>query len=341
MIDLRSDTVTQPTPKMREAMYKAEVGDDVYGEDPTVNRLQDITAEMSGKDAALFVPSGTMANLGAMLSHCGRGEEVILGNLAHLYLNEAGGLAALGGIHPFTLPNQDDGTLLLEDIEAAIRADDPHHPRTRLIALENTHNRCNGAALPLAYIEKVAEIAKAHELSLHIDGARIFNAAEALGTDVAALTAPADTLTICLSKGLCAPVGSLICGTEEFIAKALRTRKLMGGGMRQVGILAAAGIIAIQEMSLRLGEDHARARKIAEGLAKFEALEVFPQHTNIVRFSLRKKSGKTPEELEKGLLEQGIVIGHGGPWGFRAVTHYWIDDQAVNEFLKTMEKLLI
>ena len=341
MIDLRSDTVTQPTPEMREAMYTADVGDDVYGEDPTVNRLQAIAAEMAGKEAALFVPSGTMANLGAMLSHCGRGEEVVIGNLAHPYLNEAGGLAALGGIHPFVLENQDDGTMALEDIEGAIRADDLHFPKTRLIALENTHNRCNGAAIPLAYIENVGKIARAHDLQLHIDGARIFNAAEALGTDVATLTAPADTLTICLSKGLCAPVGSLICGTEEFIAKALRTRKLMGGGMRQAGILAAAGIIALQKMSLRLGEDHARASNIAEGLAKIDALEVFPQNTNIVRFALRKTSGKTLEALETGLSEKGIVIGHGGPWGFRAVTHYWIDDEAVKNFLKTMEKLLI
>ena len=341
MIDLRSDTVTHPTPEMREAMYKAEVGDDVYGEDPTVNRLQTIAAEMCGKEAALFVPSGTMANLGAMLSHCGRGEEVVIGNLAHPYLYESGGLAALGGIHPFVLANLDDGTMLIEDIEDAIRADNIHYPKTRLIALENTHNRCNGAAIPLAYIEKVGQIAKAHDLQLHIDGARIFNAAVALNTDVATLTAPADTLTICLSKGLCAPVGSLICGTEEFIAKALRTRKLMGGGMRQAGILAAAGIIALQKMSLRLSEDHARASKIAEGLANIDALEVFPQHTNIVRFVLRKSSGKTPEALERGLLERGIVIGHGGPWDFRAVTHYWIDDEAVEKFLKTIEKLLI
>ncbi len=340
MIDLRSDTVTQPTPKMREAMFHAEVGDDVYGEDPTVNRLQEIAAEMSGKEAALFVPSGTMANLASMLSHCQRGEEIILGNLAHPYLNEAGGLAALGGIHPFTLINQEDGSMLLEDIENAVRADDPHHPRTRLIALENTHNRCNGSPLPQEYIENVGAIANKHGLQLHIDGARIFNATTALGSSLAELVGAADTLTICLSKSLCAPVGSLICGTEEFIAEALRTRKLMGGGMRQAGILAAAGIIALEEMSKRLGEDHDRARRIAEGLAKMDELEVFPQHTNIVRFDLRKESGIKVIDFSNELKEKGILIGHGGPWGFRAVTHYWISDKDVEEFLGEIENTL-
>jgi threonine aldolase len=340
MIDLRSDTVTKPTDKMREAMFQAEVGDDVYGEDPTVNRLQEIGAEMSGKEAALFVPSGTMANIASMLIHCQRGEEVILGDLAHIYINESGGMAALGGIHPFTLTNQDDGSILLEDIENAVRADDPHHPKSRLIALENTHNRCNGSPLPQSYIDSVSQIARKHGLQLHIDGARIFNAATALGSTVGDLAASADSLTICLSKGLCAPVGSLICGSEEFIAKAVRTRKLMGGGMRQAGILAAAGIIALEEMSKRLSEDHDRAQKIAEGLAKIDAFEVFPQHTNIVRFDLREKSGDKAGEFTAKLKEMGIFLGHGGPWGFRAVTHYWIDDAAAEEFLEAVKQIL-
>ncbi|OGO18940.1 MAG: threonine aldolase, partial [Chloroflexi bacterium RBG_16_48_8] len=257
-IDLRSDTVTQPTPEMRQAMAEAEVGDDVYGEDPTVNQLEMMSAELLGKDSGVFVPSGTMGNLAAILAHCGRGDEVILGHLSHTFLYEAGGISALGGLHPRTIPNQEDGTLRLEDIEGAIRPDNPHYPISRLIVIENTHNRTGGSVLSVEYTRAVAEIARRNQLSLHIDGARIFNAAVAQGVAAKQLAEPAHSVTFCLSKALCAPVGSVLCGSEDFIKKVRRIRKQLGGGMRQAGILAAAGRVALQKMIHRLGEDHQR-----------------------------------------------------------------------------------
>jgi threonine aldolase len=232
-IDLRSDTVTLPTEAMREAMCNAPLGDDVFGEDPTVNRLEKMVAERLGKEAALLVASGTMGNLVSVLTHCGRGEEVILGESSHLFVNEAGGMSALGGIFPHIIRNQPDGTLRLEEIESAIRAENIHFPRTRLICLENTHNRCYGAALTPEYTASVAALAKRRGLLFHLDGARIFNAAVALGVDVRELAKGCDSLNLCLSKGLSAPVGSIICGTREFIARARRTRKMVGGGLRQ------------------------------------------------------------------------------------------------------------
>lgn len=340
LIDLRSDTVTQPTPEMRQAMAAAEVGDDVYGEDPTVNRLQELAAEATGKQAALFVPSGAMGNLVALLTHCQRGDEAILGDLSHPYIYETAGMAALGGIQPRTLPNQADGTLRLEDIRQAIRADDVHFPISRLIALENTHNRCNGAALSAAYIAEVGQLAHQHGLLLHIDGARIFNAATALETPVAELVAPADSVTFCLSKALCAPVGSVLCGSADFIHRARRIRKQLGGGMRQAGILAAAGILALQVMSLRLAEDHARAARLAAGLAKFSALQVHTPQTNIVRFQLAENAGLTAEQILASLAAEGVRIGHGAYMGFRAVTHYWIDDAAVDKTLAAFRRIL-
>ncbi len=249
MIDLRSDTVTQPTEKMRHAMASAAVGDDVFGEDPTINRLERIAAETLGKQAGLFVTSGTMANLVSELAHCGRGEEIILGDQAHSFFYEQGGSAAVGGIHPRTLPNKPDGTMALADIEAAVRPDNIHFPRTRLIMLENTHNRCSGQPLPVDYLRSVRELADRYELKIHIDGARLFNAAAALDISAADLAAPADSVSICLSKGLAAPVGSLVCGSRSFIDRARRARKLLGGGMRQAGVIAAAGIVALKEMT--------------------------------------------------------------------------------------------
>ncbi|MCJ7570194.1 MAG: aminotransferase class I/II-fold pyridoxal phosphate-dependent enzyme, partial [Anaerolineales bacterium] len=231
-IDLRSDTVTEPTPEMREAMANAEVGDDVYGEDPTVNHLQALSAKMLGKEAALFVPSGTMGNLAAILAHCDRGDEIIIGDRSHTYLYEAGGVSALGGIHTFVVENRDDGTVPYEEFEAAIRPDNDHFPITSLISLENSHNRCGGSVLSVDYTQEVARIAREHGLSMHIDGARIFNAAIALDVSPESLVASADSVTFCLSKGLCAPAGSVICGDEAFIQKAHRVRKMLGGGMR-------------------------------------------------------------------------------------------------------------
>ena len=243
-IDLRSDTVTKPTPAMWKAMASAEVGDDVYGEDPTINRLQDMAAEQLGHEAGLFVASGTMGNLIAVLAHCGRGDEVIMGNQAHTFVYEAGGVAALGGVHTHTIPNQADGTLQLEDIQAAIRSENVHFPMTKLVVLENTQNRCGGIALPLAYSREAADMVHGNGLALHLDGARIFNAAVYWGVPVKALTGMVDSVTFCLSKALCAPVGSVLCGSKDFIARALRIRKQLGGGMRQAGVLAAAGTVA-------------------------------------------------------------------------------------------------
>jgi threonine aldolase len=287
-IDLRSDTVTVPTPEMREAMAKAAVGDDVYGEDPTINRLQELAAEKVGKPAGLFVASGTMGNLIAVLAHCQRGDEVIVGKKNHVFVHEAGGMSALGGIHSNQLINQPDGSLLLEDVAAAIRPDDLHEPVTRLVCLENTHNGCGGVYQTPEYTRQMADFAHARGLSIHLDGARIFNAAVAQGAPASVLAGPVDSVTFCLSKGLCAPVGSVLCGSQEFIVKARRLRKMLGGGMRQAGILAAAGIIALEKMVDRLGEDHIRAKKLADGLRLIPGLvlDAGTPATNMVFLSL-------------------------------------------------------
>ena len=332
-IDLRSDTLTLPTPAMRAAMARAEVGDDVYGEDPTVNRLQEMAAVMMGKEAGLFVPSGTMGNLAAVLAHCRRGDEVIVGDKAHTFLYEAGGVSALGGVHSHQLPNQPDGSLKMEDIEAAIRPDDAHFPITRLICLENTHNRCGGTYQTVEYARAVGEFAHSRGLLVHLDGARIFNAAVAQGVKAKDLAAPVDTVTFCLSKGLCAPVGSVLCGAREFIAKAHRIRKQLGGGMRQAGILAAAGIVALETMVDRLGEDHARARKLVEGLRTVPGLvldEGAPA-TNMVFLALADSVPFTGKEVVDKMKARGVLIGAFGERRFRLVTHYWIDDQGVEK----------
>lgn len=339
-IDLRSDTVTLPTPEMREAMANAPVGDDVYGEDPTVNRLQALAAERLGKPAAIFVPSGTMGNLASLLAHCGRGDEVIMGDKAHTFQHEQGGLAALGGIMPHTIPNQPDGTLKVADIEAAIRGDDAHYPRTRLVCLENTHNACNGAPLTPAYVSQVAALAHSRGLKVHVDGARIFNAAAALDVDVKVLVADVDSVTFCLSKGLAAPVGAMICGDEAFIAETHRARKVLGGGMRQAGIIAAAGIVAIEIMSLRLKDDHARARRLADGFAAVPGVSVGPAHTNILYFSLTEDCPLDGAGLAAALKARGILLPNRGPRTFRAVTHVWITDEDVEAVLAAMGEIL-
>ena len=340
IIDLRSDTVTQPTPEMREAMYRAELGDDVYGEDPTVNRLERMAAERMGKEAALFVVSGTMGNLVALLTHCRRGDEVILGDRSHTFLFEQGGMASLGGIIPHTIPNQPDGTMRLEDLEGAIRGDDVHFPRTRLICLENTHNVCNGTPLSVEYTAQVARLANDHGLQIHVDGARIFNAAAALGVDVRELVQDVDSVQFCLSKGLCAPVGSLVCGSAEFIAEARRARKVVGGGMRQAGVLAAAGIVALEQIADRMGEDHARAKRLEEGLAGIPGLDVGPAVSNILYFGLTEQVSKTPEEVVAGLAERGVrMLGRVGG-RFRAVTHHWISDEDVERTIQAMREVI-
>ena len=331
-IDLRSDTVTQPTPEMRQAMAEAEVGDDVFGDDPTVLRLESMAAERMGKAAAVFVASGTMGNLAAVLSHSQRGDEIILGDLSHTYIHEAGGVSALGGVHPRSVPNQADGTLRLEDIQAAIRADDEHYPISRMILLENTHNGTGGTVLSSEYMNSVSEISKENGLVLHLDGARIFNAAAALGIPASVLAEPADSVTFCLSKGLCAPVGSLLCGSEDFIRRARRARKQLGGGMRQAGILAAAGIVALEKMVDRLSEDHDRARRLAAGLQALPAISVeqdFPP-TNMFYMTLDPAAGFTTHDLIERLERDGIKLTARYGYRMRLVVHYWIDDAAID-----------
>lgn len=341
-IDLRSDTVTHPTPEMWAAMAEAEVGDDVYGEDPTVNRLQELAAQMLGKEAALFVPSGTMGNLASLLAHCGRGDEVILGDLSHTYLFEAGGMAALGGIHPRVIPNRSDGTLPLNAIEGAIRNEDPHFPTTRLITLESTHNRCRGAVLSLAYLKEVAELAGRYGLRLHLDGARFFNACVALDVDPAEYAAPFDSVTFCLSKALCAPVGSLIVGDAAFIHRAHRARKILGGGMRQAGVLAAAGIVALQQMVERLADDHARAIRLAAGLTSVTGIEVEnPQPaSNMVYLERSGAPELSDQDFIKRVQAHGVWIHHVGPRRYRLVTHYWIDDEAVDRAVAAIRRAM-
>jgi threonine aldolase len=341
-IDLRSDTVTKPTPEMREAMAKAEVGDDVYGDDPTVNRLQEMAAEMTGQEAGLFVASGTMGNLSAVLAHCQRGDEVILGKDAHTYRYEAGGVSVLGGVHSCQLPNRPDGSIGLEDIEGAIRSDDPHQPITRLIALENTHNRCGGTVQSVEYTRQVAEFAHARGLKVHLDGARVFNAATALGVPVKELTSVVDSVTFCLSKGLSAPVGSVLCGPREFIKKAHRVRKMLGGGMRQAGVLAAAGIVALEKMVPRLGQDHARARTLAEGLSENRCLilDARTPATNMVFMNLSDDVSMSTEEVVEKMKERGVLVGAAGARRFRLVTHCWIDDVGVERAVSAFEEVL-
>jgi threonine aldolase len=277
IVDLRSDTVTRPSAAMRRAMLEAELGDDVFGDDPTVNRLQARAAELFGFEAALFFPSGTQSNLAALMSHCQRGEEVILGQEAHSYRYEAGGAAVLGSIQSQAIANREDGTLELAEVEAAIKPDDPHFARTRLLALENT---IGGRVLPRIYLEEALRLAKRRALATHLDGARVFNAATQLGTNVRELCAGFDSVSACLSKGLGAPAGTVLLGRSEFIVKARRARKILGGGMRQAGVLAAAGLYALENNVARLAEDHRNAERLAAGLRGLD-LPV-ERHTNMV-----------------------------------------------------------
>jgi threonine aldolase len=341
-VDLRSDTVTQPTKAMRHAMFEACVGDDVYGEDPTINQLEAMAAEHLGKEAALFVPSGTMANLVCLLVHCARGDEAIMGNQSHTFLFEAGSSSAVGGIHPSALLNQPDGTLDLCMIEAAIR--DPkndHYPRSRLICLENTHNRCGGAVLPPEYMAQVRELANGHDLKIHLDGARIFNAAIAQGVSVSALARDADSVSFCLSKGLAAPVGSLVCGTAQFVRKAKRQRKMLGGGMRQAGVLAAAGIVALDSMTERLAEDHTNARRLAKGLAESASILMDPEQvqTNIVIFEMAS-GAMSPSDLVSRLAEKGVKLNAIGGRRLRAVTHCDVRQEDIDYAISSIRDVL-
>ncbi|MGD8488587.1 MAG: low-specificity L-threonine aldolase [Anaerolineae bacterium] len=342
VIDLRSDTVTLPTPAMRQAMFEAEVGDDVMGEDPTIQKLETMAAERLGKEAAVFVPSGTMANLICLLVHCARGEEAIMGDMAHTFLFEAGGSAAVGGIHPHTVPNQLDGTLALDDVAAAIRpTGNEHYPRTRLICLENTHNRRSGAVLTPDYMSQVRGLADRQGLAIHLDGARLFNASIALSVPAAELARDADSVSFCLSKGLSAPVGSLVCGSAEFACEARRKRKMLGGGMRQAGVLAAAGIVALDTMVERMAEDHTNAKRLARGLATLPGiiLDVERIQTNIVIFELAPGS-LSPADMVAGLGDRGVKIGAIGGRRFRAVTHHGIETAEIDAALTAVVDVL-
>ncbi len=342
MIDLRSDTVTKPTPEMWDVIAKAEVGDDVYGEDPSVNKLEEESARLLGKEAGLFVPSGTMGNLAAVLTHCGRGSEIILGNKAHTFLYEVGGIAALGGIHSHILPNQKDGTLKIEDIKGAIRKDDIHDPPTRLITLENTHNRCGGVALSVEYTRAVAAIARENQLKFHLDGARLFNAAATLDVAPAVLVEPVDSVMFCLSKGLGAPVGSILCGDREFVRRARKTRKMLGGGMRQAGMIAAAGLFALQNHLPLLKEDHLRALKLAHGLGEINGLNLEDQKppSNMVYLNLDPQLHLNAEQVYASLKEREILVGITGERQFRLVLHLWVTDNDVEEVIQVFKDIL-
>ncbi len=342
-IDFRSDTVSWPTPAMRQAMANAPVGDDVYGEDPTVNRLEALAAEMVGKEAGLFVASGTMGNLTAILTHGRRGDGAIVGEDSHTFRAEAGGMAVLGGIVPNPLPTDVYGRMNLTAVEKAIFPDDPHFPANRLILVENSYGAKGGYPIAPDYFQEIRHIADQHGLIVHMDGARLFNAAVALNLDPREITQHVDSVTFCLSKGLCAPVGSVLCGSQEFIQQARRARKLVGGAMRQAGILAAAGLVALTEMVERLADDHANARRLAEGLAQIPAIKLQPElvKTNMFFFTLDESASVSPAQFVQRLRDEANIWLSGGySRSFRAVTHYWIQEADVDLFVKTARAIL-
>ena len=340
-VDLRSDTVTQPTAAMREAMMAAPLGDDVFGDDPSVNALQTQMATLLGFEAALFVPTGTQSNLCALLSHCQRGDEYIVGQMAHAYRWEGGGAAVMGSIQPQPLNHQPDGTLALADIDAAIKPDDPHFARTRLLSLENT---LGGKLLPLEYLQQATDLAQQRGLARHLDGARLFNAAVAqaaqTGTDAASearrIAQCFDSVSVCLSKGLGAPVGSVLCGSRELIARALRVRKMAGGGMRQSGLLAAAGSYALAHHVNRLADDHALAKRLAEGLQDLPGVVVDAPHTNIVFVNLVGEARAQSHALVAFLAEHGVLAT--GLYQLRFVTHLNVDEAGVEHAIRVMRQ---
>lgn len=335
VIDLRSDTVTRPTPAMRAAMAAAEVGDDVFGDDPTVNRLEAVAAELVGKEAAMFVPSGTMGNLCALLAHTQPGDKVLLGSECHIYHYEVGGLARVGGLLAHPLPNLVDGSIDVEAVRTAVRAPNIHTPKLSLLCLENTHNRCGGAVFPPETMDALCDTAHELGLAVHLDGARIFNAAVALGVPAARLTARADSIMFCFSKGLGAPVGSILCGDRELIGRARRMRKMLGGGMRQAGVLAAAALYALQHHIDRLAEDHANAKRLAEGLRRFEAFAPNEPQTNIVVVEVRSGSA---EGWLRAFADEGVLAVPFGPNRFRMVTHLDVTAADVEEALRRIER---
>lgn len=330
-IDVRSDTVTWPTDAMRAAMASAEVGDDVYGDDPTVNELERLAAEMTGKESALFVPSGTFGNQLALFTWCPRGTEVILGEQCHIIQHEAGAASVIAGVQTRPI-NAPGGILPLEEIEARIRGSDIHYPPTSLICLENAHS--SGRVIPLDYMKEVKNLARRRGLPVHLDGARLFNAATALGVSAQDIADQVDSVMFCLSKGLCAPVGSMLAGSREFIEKARRKRKIMGGGMRQAGILAAAGLIALREMTKRLAEDHANARYLAEKLAGIPGLTVDRSALDINMVFFVLPEGVDGQNFAARLREQGVLINPPEAGLCRFVTHYWISREDIDRLVE-------
>ena len=341
IIDLRSDTVTQPSNQMRDAISNSLLGDDVFGEDPTVNKIEQKAAHIMGKESALLVPSGTMGNLVSILSHCERGTEIILGHKSHTFIYEGGGISSVGGIHSRQLLNDDFGIINLDDIKQAIRDDNVHYPKTSAISLENTHNMCFGSPIEPNYIKSVSVIAKENNLKLHIDGARIFNAAVSLNIDVKDLVKNVDSVTFCLSKGLAAPIGSVVCGSKKFIDKARRHRKVLGGGMRQAGIIAAAGLISLDDCIMQIKKDHNNAKVLAEGLNKIKGLSVQLNliQTNIIFFKLESDE-ITAQALVESMNSKGIKFFETSPNRFRLVTHYGITKKDIYKTLIEFDKCL-
>jgi len=352
IIDLRSDTVTLPSDEMRKTIVSAKLGDDVFGEDSCVNKLEQKAALIMGKEGGLLVPSGTMGNLASILVHCPRGSEIILGHKAHTFVYEAGGISAFGGVHSRQLTNQIDGTIDINEIKSAIRMDNDHFPKTSAITLENTHNLCNGSPLSPDYIKDVAQIARDNDMKLHIDGARIFNAAVSLNINVRELVKDADSVTFCLSKGLAAPIGSVICGSEKFIYHARRIRKALGGGMRQAGIIASAGMYSLENMIDQIKEDHKNTRFLATEINEIEGLSIDIENiqSNILYFDI-EKDAKRCEKLAQQtknitaypfqITLDNIRFFESSPDRFRLVTHYGITRDDIKKTLGMLKNILI
>ena len=342
VIDLRSDTVTKPTDEMCRAMAEAEVGDDVYGEDPSINRLQERAAEILGKEAGLLMASGTMSNLVAVLTHCQRGDEIVMGDQAHIFWNESAGASALAGVQIRLVPNDPQGRISPADLEGAIRPKgNVHTPPTTLVCLENTHNRCSGGVLTPEDTKMVCDVAHAAGARVHLDGARIFNAAVALEVPAKELVKEVDDVSFCLSKALSCPVGSVLCGSQEFIDDARKWRKMVGGGMRQAGVLAAAGLVALETMINRLAEDHASARKLAQGLANIDGLKLDPDNiqSNIVIFEVDESVGAASQVIS-ALAREGVLVTYPGKQSIRMVTHRHLGSDDIDEALSRVSKVI-
>jgi threonine aldolase len=340
VIDLRSDTVTKPTEEMRQAMYRAEVGDDVYRDDPTVNRLEELAAREMGKEAALFVASGTMANQVAVMAHTKRGDEIILGEKSHIYVNEVGGIAYLAGVQA-ALVTEVEGVMDARVVEQKIRPENIHYPNTSLICVENTHNMAGGRVVPLAAMKEIHDVGKRHGIPVHLDGARIYNAAAYLGVEAREIAKYCDSVNVCLSKGLCAPVGSVLAGSREFIERARKFRKMLGGGMRQAGILAAAGIVAIEKMSKRLKEDHENALLLAKGLNSLEgvSVDVDRVQTNLIMVDFAG-TGLNGMQVAERLKQNGILINGSSSPVVRFAVHYYITPDDVKRTVEVVSKII-